>query len=258
MLAAIKLLFQRKELVWELIKKGIRLKYRHSYLGIIWSLVEPVLSIAVLVIIFGTLLGHKEPSFIMYVACGRLLYAFFMEGSQSACNSIRNNAGIIKKVYAPMVFFPIAEIFWRFAVLLISLLVLLPLAAILRIQITSAFLWTLPSLALLLLLTIGIGITLSVINVFFRDVEFLWKVMLSIIMYMSALFYYPETILKSGWAFLLKLNPLFSIIQMFRAGFSCGSVSKWTVFYPTAFIIVLLIATMVLYGKNNRKLVLYV
>lgn len=251
------LLFTHPELMTELVRKGIRLKYRHSWLGIAWSLFEPILSITVLVIVFGTLLGHKEPAFVMYVACGRLLYSFFSDGSRAACTAIRSNSDLLKKVYVPKIFLPLAEVFWRFIVFLISLLVLIPLSFILHIPFSSAFLWVIPALLLLLLLTCGTGLILCVGNVFLRDVEFLWKVLLSIIMYLSAIFYNPAAILLSPWGFLLKLNPLFSIIQMFRAGFSCADLSQWIVLYPIAFSVGLLLAAFILYEKGRKKLVLY-
>lgn len=258
MLEAIQLLVSRRELVSELTKKGIRLKYRHSYLGIVWSLFEPILSIAVLVIIFGTLLGHKEPSFILYVACGRLLYSFFMEGTQSACNSIRNNAEIIKKVYVPRVLYPMTEILWRYIVFLISLVVLIPLMVYVRVDLTVNLFMVLPALLILLLLTLGMGTILATCNVFFRDTEFLWKLLLPIIMYMSAIFYYPDRILESHWAFLLRYNPLFCIIQIFRSAFTNEMLSRWDILYPAGFSIILIIIASALFRKYEKRFVLYI
>ena len=90
-----------RQLLVELVKKGIKLKYRRSYLGIIWSLLEPVLTTMVLTVVFGTLFGHDEPEFPMYILTGRLLYSFFSQGTKAALKSIRSNAGMIKKVYVP-------------------------------------------------------------------------------------------------------------------------------------------------------------
>ena len=73
----IKSFFRYRFLLVELVKKGIRLKYRRSYLGIIWSLIEPILTTIVLVIVFGTLFGNKDPMFPLYIIIGRLVYSYF-------------------------------------------------------------------------------------------------------------------------------------------------------------------------------------
>ena len=90
--------WKRRGLLLELVKRGIKLKYRKSYLGIVWSLLEPLLSTIVLTIVFGTLFGRGERDFPLYVLCGRLLYTFYASSTKSAARSIRTNASMIKKV----------------------------------------------------------------------------------------------------------------------------------------------------------------
>lgn len=254
----IKLLFKNHALIRELVKKGIKLKYRNSFFGIIWSLFEPILSISVMVIVFGTLLGNRGPEFILYVACGRLLFSFFSEGTLAGCNSVRTNADLIKKVYIPNLFFPISEILWRFIVFLISLIVIVPLILIFQINITVNILWCIVALVLLFILTVATGLILSVLNVYYRDVEFLWKVITMVIMYLSSIFYYPQTILASNWGFLLRFNPLFSILQLFRVGVSCADFSMWFVVFPLIFSVILTVLSFTVYYINHRKLILYV
>ena len=97
----LKTFWKRRGLLWELVKKGIKLKYRRSYLGIIWSFLEPLMTTIVLTIVFGTLFGNKKENFPLYILCGRLLYSFYSASTKSAAKSIRNNASMIKKVYVP-------------------------------------------------------------------------------------------------------------------------------------------------------------
>ena len=93
---------QYRFLLSELVKKGIRLKYRRSYLGIFWSLLEPLLTMIVLTIVFGTLLGRgDDKTFPVYILSGRLLYNYFSGATKSALTSIQKNASMIKKVYVP-------------------------------------------------------------------------------------------------------------------------------------------------------------
>lgn len=96
-------------LVKELVKKGIRLKYRRSYLGVLWSMLEPLLNAIVMAVVFGTLYGRTDKSFIVYVLSGRLIYTCFSTGTKGALKSINGNAAMIKKVYVPKYIFPLSS-----------------------------------------------------------------------------------------------------------------------------------------------------
>ena len=78
-------------LLVELAKKGIKLKYRRSYLGILWTLLEPLMTMIVLSVVFGTLFGNKDPHFPVYILCGRLMYSFFSSATNGAMKAIRIN-----------------------------------------------------------------------------------------------------------------------------------------------------------------------
>ena len=104
----------------ELVRKGIKLKYRRSYLGIIWSMIEPLLTMIVLTIVFGTLLGHTGKEFPVYILSGRLIYTLFSQSSTAALKSIRANQGMIKKVYVPKYLYPLSNVLYNFIIYLIS------------------------------------------------------------------------------------------------------------------------------------------
>lgn len=208
--------WKRRALLWELVKRGIKLKYRKSYLGIIWSLLEPLLATIVLTIVFGTLLGRGGREFPLYVLCGRLLYTFYASSTKSAAKSIRANASMIKKVYVPKYLYPLSSILFNYIITGISLIVLVPLCIYCRVWPGLHLLYAVVPMALLFLLTYGSGMILATVTVFFRDMEYLWDVFLMIIMYTSAIMYTPERLMKSGYAWILKYNPLFCVITNFR------------------------------------------
>ena len=203
-------------LLYELVKKGIKLKYRRSYLGIIWSLLEPLLTTAVLTIVFGTLFGRDDPEFPLYILCGRLLYSFFSSGTKGALKSIRANSGMIKKVYVPKYLYPLANVLFNFIIFLISLIVLVVLGFLTGVYPSISWITIILPLFVLLLMTFGGGMILATIGVFFRDMEYLWDVCLMIVMYTCAIFYPPERLAKSGFAWVLDLNPLYGIIANVR------------------------------------------
>lgn len=247
-------------LLQELVKKGIRLKYRHSYIGILWSLIEPLLSTVILVIVFGTLFNNKNPTFPLYTITGRLLYSYFSEGSKTASKSIRANAGMIKKVYVPKLLYPLSSSIYTFIIFCISLVVLIGVDAFCKVIPTPRVLMLIPTLLMLFVLTFSVGLFLATLNVFFRDIEYLWNVVLMIIMYMSAIFYYPERIIASKWAFILNYNPLYQIIYMARAsliGPAFGSYSLFGALYALGFTLVMFILSIVFYNVNKDKFILH-
>ena len=254
----IKGFFKYRFLLWELVKKGIKLKYRRSYLGIVWSLIEPILTTIVLVMVFGTLFNHKEATFPLYIICGRLLYSFFSSGTKQAQSSIRRNASMIKKVYVPKYLYPLSDVLYNYLIFLISLIVLILVAIYTRTAPTLLIWQCIPALILVLLLTIGLGMFLSTAHVFFRDTEYLWNVFLMLIMYMSAIFYYPDRLLASGYAWLLKYNPLFCIIDIFRGGMLGYMSDTWNFVYAGVFSILSVIIGTYVFWKKQDEFVLHI
>ncbi len=242
----------------ELVRKGIKLKYRRSYLGIIWSMIEPLLTMIVLTIVFGTLLGHTEKEFPVYILSGRLIYTLFSQSSTAALKSIRANQGMIKKVYVPKALYPLSAITFNYILFLISLVVLLGVSLVLGVYPTLRVLLAVIPLMILFLLSVGAGLILSTVGVFFRDMEYLWNVLLMLVMYTCAIFYYPEKILGSRVGWILKYNPLFCIISNFRSCVFGTAMDMWMLCYSLGFALVSVILGMCIFEKNQDKFILYI
>lgn len=244
----------------ENVMKGVKLKYRNSYLGIVWSFIDPLLTTMVLTFVFGTLFGRDmDYSFPAYILTGRLLYTFY-SGATSACvRSIRTNAGMIKKVYVPKYMYPLSSILSNYITFLISLLVLVGAIIVLRITPSFYMLLSFVPLLLLLLLAFGTGMILAALGVFFRDLEYLWKVFMMLIMYTCAIFYDISKFEALGKAWVLHLNPLFCIIKNFR---NCIIYARplelSTCLYAFGFGVVLTTVGLILFNRNQDKFILYV
>ena len=249
-------IIQSRFILSELIKKGIRLKYRRSYLGILWSLLEPLLTMIVLTIVFGTLMGVKERSFPVYILSGRLLYGFFAQSTTAALKSIRANSSIIKKVYVPKMLYPLSAILFNFVIFLISLIVLVLVAVVLGVYPSVYIIQAIPALVVLLLLSLGCGMILSTVGVFFRDMEYLWTIALMLIMYTCAIFYKADKLLASKWSFVLKANPLFSVIECFRSAVFGHPLNIHYLIYATIFGVVALLIGILIFKKNEDKFIL--
>ena len=242
---------QYQFLLSELVKKGIKLKYRRSYLGILWSMLEPLLSMVVLTIVFGTLYGNTDKTFPVYILSGRLLYSFYSSATKAALKSIRSNAAMIKKVYVPKYLYPLSTVIYNYIIFLISLVVLAIVGVILGVKPTIYLLQAPVALIIILMF-------LATIGVFFRDIEYLWSVALMLIMYTCAIFYYPSKLLKSGWAWILKFNPLYCTIQIFRSAIFGEPMYAPYVIYAAAFSVVITIIGLVCFKKKQDNFILYI
>lgn len=244
---------QYRFLLSELVKKGIKLKYRRSYLGMIWSMLEPLLTMIVLTIVFGTLYGNTDRTFPVYILTGRLLYSFFSQSTKVALKSIRQNSAMIKKVYVPKYLYPLSSVLFNYVIFLISLIVLAMVSVILGVKPTFYLLQAPIALILILIMSYGCGMILATIGVFFRDMEYLWSVALMLVMYTCAIFYYPQRLLKSGFSWLLKYNPLYCVIHNFRACF-LGDPLNWNyMLYAFVFsVFAILIGTYTFYKKQDE------
>ena len=247
-------------LLMELVKKGIKLKYRRSYLGILWTLLEPLLTMIVLSVVFGSLLGRGDAQYPVYILAGRLLYSYFNTATKTALKSIRANAGMIKKVYVPKYMYPLSGILYNYVIFLISLIVLVLVALVLGVKPTWHVFEAIIPLLNILLLTLGIGMILATMAVFFRDLEYLWSVASMLIMYASAIFYSADQVVEGNpaliWVF--KLNPLYACIQNFRNAIFGHSMDVFGTVYAFCFSIVCLIIGIISFYKKQDEFILQI
>ena len=247
-----------KFLLFELVKRDVKLKYRSSMLGFLWTLIEPLLTMIVLTIIFGTLFG-REKNFSVYILCGRLMFSYFSNGTKLALKSIRRNGRMLRKVYVPKYMYPLSSALSAFVTFAISLVVLVGVSLVQRIWPTIHVIEAIVPLFTLFLLVFSLGIFLSVLDVFFRDLEYIWNVVTMLIMYASAIFYYPEKVLVSEYAFLLKYNPLYAVINNFRRTIMYGqSLEFFSTWYPLAVAVVFGVIGMIFFYKKQDEFILYV
>ena len=244
-----------RNLLGELTRKNVKLKYRNSWLGILWSFIQPLLYMVVLSVVFGGIFGTERKDIVcfpVYLFTGRLLFSFFTTSTKQAMTSFRRNQAIIKKVYVPKYMYPLSSILSNFINFAISLLCLIFVwiffkttgiagGGALHINGYVLLCWV-PMLILLIFCT-GVGLILSVISVYFRDIEYIWEVLCQLLFYMVPIIYHLNRIIKSHppinyvvniggkplmffnhpiiiedhpMVMIIKLNPLYSMIELFR------------------------------------------
>ena len=243
-------------LLYQLVKKDIQLKYRNSYLGVMWTLLEPLLTMMVLVLVFSKLY-HNTKDFPVYILTGRLLYSFFSNTTRSALKSVRANASMIKKVYVPKYMYPCASVLSEYIQFIISLVILVAVMTYCGITPTWHLLEALFPLLIVFIMTMGSGLWLSTLAVFFRDLEYLWGVALMLLMYACAIFYRVETVIGENNQWLFRLNPLYAVIENFRDAVYGNSMNLPVMLYSLGVSLVLFFSGIIVFYKNQDKFILH-
>ena len=262
--------YKYRYLLYEIVRKNIKLQYRNSVLGIFWTFLQPLLTTIVLVLVFGGIFGRKSASMVnypIYLLCGRLIYEFFTQSTKRAMRSIRNSASVIKKVYVPKYIYPLSNVIANFVTFLISMLVLICFIIYFYFfsaeppHITPYIMLAGVPILILLLLCVGVGLILSTLEVFFKDIEYLYEVFCMLLFYMTPIFYQVDQ-LNIGSTFvkrILMANPLYSIIEMFRDCVLFGEmINPNHLLYSLAFSIVTVVAGLWMFYKKQDKFILHI
>ena len=165
---------------------------------------------------------------------------------------------MIKKVYVPKYLYPLSSVLFNYVIFLISLIVLAMVSVILGVKPTFYLLQAPIALILILIMSYGCGMILATIGVFFRDMEYLWSVALMLVMYTCAIFYYPEKLLKSGWAWILKYNPLYCVIDIFRCSVFGKAMNIHYFAYALIFSVVAMVIGLLCFKKKQDDFILYI
>ena len=259
-----------KNLLLELTRKNVKLKYRNSWLGIFWSFLQPLLNMAVLSVVFSGIFGRSDKYVICYpvfLFTGRLLFDFFTSSTKQAMTSFRRNSAIIKKVYVPKYMYPLSSIFSNFVTFAITMLCLICVWIFFKLTGISnghalnltwyALLFFVPMIILLVFST-GVGLILSVLSVYFRDIEYIWDVVTRLLFYMVPIIY-PLKKITSDWiVVIIKINPLYSMIEIFRQCVLYGyMMSGKLLLYSTVISIFTLLVGILIFNKASDKLIFH-
>ena len=208
-------LYIYREFLQTSVKKDIRGKYKGSFLGVLWSFINPLLSVVVYAIVFSKIMRFNIDNYLIYLITGVLPWTFFINAINTGMNSILFNANIIKKVYFPRIILPISSVTSSLVNFLISCIVIVIFVLFSGVGLTLNILW-LPIIALTqYFFSLGLVFILSAIEVFVRDMEHIVSFVLSMAFYMTPILYKPEQVPKN-LRFVLNLNPMTHIINSYR------------------------------------------
>lgn len=185
-------LYQRRELLMLLIRRDLQARYRDSFLGFLWTVIRPLVQFLVYYVVLGQLLGAARgiDNFAIYLFAGFTLYTFVADVVFGATGSIIGNAGLVKKIYLPREIFPLGSVGAAGFMFLVQLAVLLVAALVLNgLPEPVHMLWFFPSLGIVLLWSVAIGLLLAALNVYLRDIQYLTEVVMMLAMWASPIVY---------------------------------------------------------------------
>lgn len=212
----LRVFFKYQTLLKELVVRDIKVRYRKSFLGLLWTVLNPLMMMVVITIVFSTLFKQNIPNFPIYYLSGSLIFAFNSESTSNALYSIIGNASLIKKVYIPKYLFPISEVASGLVNLGFSLIAMFLVMIILNVPFHATLLLLPIPVFYVLLFSCGLGLLLSAVSVFFRDIAHFYGVFILAWTYFSPVFY-PIEIIPPSAMWLMKLNPMYHFINYTRA-----------------------------------------
>ena len=210
-------------LLWNLVSRDFKLKSRRSVLGVVWSVLNPLLMRQGYWAVFSSLMymrGSGIDNFPVFLMCGQLLFNFFNEATSTSMSSVLGAASLLKKVYIPKYVFPLEKCCFAMVNCVFSSVALALVMVFTGSPIHVTVFEALYPLVHLVFFSLGVGLFLAAATVFFRDIMHIWSVFITALLYFSAIFYDPTQMTFSIGGFnmqqIIKLNPMYWYITGFR------------------------------------------
>lgn len=254
----LKTFYRYKYLLYVLVQRDIKKKYRRSVLGVLWSMLNPLMMMIITAMVFSHLFRFDLENYILYLLIGQVAFTFFSEATRFAMGSILENSSLIKKVYVPKYLFPFSRGFSACVNFLFTIPAILIMMVYTGQYPDFSTISLIVPLFLMLVFCLGVGLILSAAVVFFRDIAHLYGVLLTAMSYATPIFY-PEDIIPDKYRFVLDLNPMYYFVKLFREVMYLGH-------WPSSDLV--LICTMIAFGvmgvgiyvfrKTQNNFILYI
>ena len=246
-------LYQYRELLKTNVKKDIRGKYKASFLGVLWSFINPLLQVLVYAIVFPYIMRVQTDNYLIFLICGIIPWTWFTTSITNGTTCITNNANLIKKVYFPREILPISIVTSGLINFLISCLIIVLFVVFGGVGLS----WHLVFLPLVVIvqyiISLSLVFLLSAFNVYVKDVEYMVVFLLNLFFYATPILY--STDMFSGWfMWIFKLNPLAHIINAYRDIFYAHQVPQLlSLFMLLVGGLVLLILCCMVFKKLEKR-----
>jgi ABC-2 type transport system permease protein len=247
-----------RELIWALGLKDLRVRYKRSILGFLWSLLNPLLMMIILTVVFSTIARMAIHQYAVFLISALLPWTFFSQALSYGVESIVGNGELLKKVYIEKLVFPAAAVVSNVINFLLSMVPLLLLLLVLRFPLHWTWVYLPVAMATMVFFASGCCFFFAAANVFFRDVSHILQIVLSAWFYVSPIIYSVEFVPRRARIF-FKLNPLFYILEGFRDSIYFGRIPSWgSMLAAFGISVATLIAGYTFFRRSQNSFVFYV
>jgi lipopolysaccharide transport system permease protein len=252
-------LYKFRDLYIQLVSRDIKMKYRRSFLGYVWSVLNPLLIMVVQAAVFSMMFKRNIQYFPAYLIAGNVLFGFMRDATSHSIVSITGNAALLKKTYVPKYMFTLSKVSSDLINMLFSFGALLIVLIFTGVPFTWYSLLFFIPIVELYFFSLGLGLFLSQLAVFFRDVQYIWNVFTTMWMYLTPLFYDLEFLPKSmQWA-IAHFNPMYYYIRQFRDMVVYGNMADpKQILLGFAIAAVMLLIGLWCFDRNKDKFILHI
>ena len=209
-------IYQYRQLLKSNVQKEIRGKYKGSFLGILWSFINPLLQVLVYAIVFPYILKSGQDNYVVFLVIGILPWTWFITSLNQGTPCILNNAGIIKKVYFPRVILPISVVTSGLINFLISCVIIFIFLLISGIGFSANMIFLPIIIAIQFIFSLGLLLITSSVDVYVRDAEYIINFIVNMLFYATPILYSPTLFANSPISWIFKVNPMAMIITGYR------------------------------------------
>lgn len=239
-------------------QKRLYKKYKRTILGMAWSILSPLISLLIMWLVFNNFFGTNMNHYVIYLFAGQLIFSYFSDATNLGMNALVSNASIFTKINVPKYLFLFSQNVSSLINFGLTLLIFFTFVALDGIPFSWKFFLLIYPVVCLIIFNLGIGLILSALFVFFRDMQYLWGILTQLIMWLSAIFYtidsYDEIIQD---AFLL--NPIYVYIEYFRIVVLNGEIPTLQFhLLAAAFALIAFVIGIYTYKKCNHEFLYYV
>lgn len=247
----------------QLVTKDFKLKYRRSVLGVIWSVLNPLLMMAIMSVVFSFIFRANVEHYPLYLILGNITFAFMSESTSAALTSFLDAAPLLKKVKISRFVFPVQKVLFALVNFTFSLIAVAIVMLWFRVVPTWHLVWLPICLLLLIVFCIGIGLIIGSLAVFFRDVIHLWSVILTAWTYLTPIFWVPDQLIDAGAPpiilAIVHLNPMYGFVTFMRDIFLWAqNPSMQTVALCAVWAFAMLAIGIFTFRKTQHKFILYI
>lgn len=208
-----------------MIYTNFKTRYKRSYLGVVWSMLNPLLNMIVFVLVFSNLFRFDIPNYPLYILAGNMVFSFFSISTTDSTLLIIGNAPMIRRVYLPKTIFILSGVGINAINFGMTFVPFMLIASFNRFVIHPTVVLVIPALLLLLGFVVGFCLLIATIATYLIDFRQIWSVVITLWTYLTPLFY-PETIIPARYILLFRLNPMYIYVKLFRDPLIYGFVPE--------------------------------